>query len=174
MLLSIATYSNFFLITRRVTAFSWLVFSPREHIISVPAGNHLSQLSHLFGGLYPPHEELDRNGAARPSLPPVPSPPDKKAGRGQSERKCSALHVWTNFSVSGCLGSSSGNLNERLAWSSSSKLWSRGPLGTDRSGPWRWLLQEKPPPQARSLRMCTWLSLRGQWSLREKREVVDR
>ena len=119
-------------------------------------------------------EEQDRLQGWGTSFGRVPCSPDKKAGRGQGERKCSALHVWTNFSVSGCLGSSSGNLNERLAWSSSSKLWSRGPLGTDRSGPWRWLLQEKPPPQARSLRMCTWLSLRGQWSLREKREVVDR
>ena len=130
---------------------------------------HLGVEDHLASSLTTGESRTER------TLPRTfDSPSDKRARRGQGDRKWSALHASTNFSVSRCLGSSSGSLNECSAWSSSCELWSWGPLGAYRSGPWRWLLQEKPPPQTRSLRVCTWVSLRGEWSLREKREVVDR
>lgn len=101
-------------------------------------------------------------------------PTDNRAWRGHGDRKWNALHAWKNFGVFCRLGIGSNCLVRRFACSGGSTLWGWGSLGTNRTSSWRWLLQKKPPSQARSLRVCTGLSLRRQWSLREKRGVVDR
>lgn len=84
--------------------------------------------------------------------------------------------AWTNDGIIRRLGSRSGCLFGRFTWSSSSKLRSWGSLGADRSCSWCWLLQAKPQAQsqAQSLRVRPGLSLRGEWSLRTERKVVDR
>ena len=47
-------------------------------------------------------------------------------------------------------------------------------MDSDRTSAWRWLLQATPQAQARSLRVCHWLSLRREWSLRKEWDLVDR